>query len=59
MPEPESAKWEEQLLKQLLENIECELGIAILAANSLGKLTLIKRLEIAYREMQAIPTDLK
>jgi len=45
LPEPETAKMEEQLLEHGLKTIARHLDIAILIADSLGKISLRDKLE--------------
>ena len=45
MPTPETAKWEERLLEACLLNIQSQIDIAILVADSLGKSRLREKLE--------------
>lgn len=51
MPEPETAKWEEQLLKATFGTVKLHLDIAILAANSLGKKVLCEHLQFIRKEL--------
>lgn len=46
MPEPETVKWEEILLKAVYANAKAQLDVAIMAADSLGKKALVLHLEI-------------
>jgi len=53
MPTPETAKWEETLLEACLRNIQSQIDIAILVADSLGKSGLREKLECMKAEAQA------
>jgi len=45
LPIPETAKWEEIILKAAFANAKTQLDIAILAADSLGKKVLTEHLQ--------------
>ena len=51
MPEPDTAKWEEQLLKATFDNAKIQLDITILAAESLGKNVLSEHLQYIRKEL--------
>ena len=51
-PMPETAKWEEKILEAMLKNIDTQLDIAILAADSLGKHLLMVELEHIKRDVK-------
>jgi len=51
MPEPETAKWEEQLLKATYVNAKAQLDIAILVADSLGKKVLAEHLQFIRNDL--------
>jgi hypothetical protein len=55
LPEPETAKWEEQLLKASIESIKTQIDIAILASSSLGKTELQHWLEHMKRDTRFLP----
>ena len=49
---PETAKWEEKILEAMLKNIDTQLDIAILVADSLGKHLLMVELEHVKRDVK-------
>ena len=51
-PVPETAKWEEKILGAMLKNIDTQLDIAILVADSLGKHLLMVELEHVKRDVK-------
>ena len=51
-PVPETAKWEEKILGAMLKNIDTQLHIAILVADSLGKHLLMVELEHVKRDVK-------
>ena len=51
MPEPETAKWEEILLKAVYANAKAQLDIAILVADSLGKKVLAEHLQFIRNDL--------